>query len=858
MNNEIVIGDQYTSILQTDTEINDLYRNENYDEENVVIHKPIIRKRTVNTRDFFSKLQNKFTTENEILPSGCKYIKNINNGYKILVVEEPPRIRTILTDIGMESTVEKLKLTGKLKEYNYENYLNDNTGVPYSFQLSFPYVIFIILLNNNNELITIKPFFRLHPISSLSDYLFLAPLYNIPKSQSICLGGVENFGSINESIENIIETFWLNRYNNDYTDNIRDYNKSDAYEVHDYLSWMYFSKLDPMFIYNVKWIKHEDNIGQIIYYMVRDYANNDSTTLFTSLRDSVFYTTSEKLNPDPTTKNSSYQVVIKNDTISIGDEIIFEDKPYYLYSLITKNNNYDFDSIELEDNEGILMQVPFNDFVKGYKSIFKPNFIEEVEVNGNVIKPGSIINCKIGDYNVYKKIKSIRKGLDGKIEAIIGTDHYLIENIDFENVDISDIKINGKIISESDKFQIIQNNENYSPTYKTIEVEFEGVTIQNDGAFVLKFLKINSSHRQKYLNINFQEYQRGDSSYDFVNEDDFIDADVSYSFDKIIINTSSNDSKFKIIKNKGFVIKDGYNMNNYSPSDISRKSILEKILLEEGTKLHIPSAFIDIDFKVGDPIIYANWDNPEDMLTISSIDSFEYDEDGDMIYVNSTSLNKKIQYKIPYINLDNYRINIGIIRKVESKCGEWKSGDKIKANTTGVVNFPKKDTNTIIAFINDGSTKYPLALCSNLCTIWMNEETVNKFDMFPLKSKQWNKFENVEINLSKIKWQHGDNFASNTRLFPSHINFLARRSGTMNGFEHHYSMNNGVLEWGSRIGKSELDQYYKRHGFIMPRIAISKSFAAASGRGFPNMLGGMVRINGSRIFLRSEQLKEDF
>ena len=385
-------------------------------------------------------------------------------------------------------------------------------------------------------------------------------------------------------------------------------------------------------------------------------------------------------------------------------------------------------------------------------------------------------------------------------------------------------------------------------------MKYSRITISPSGYIRVRFISDDDNNRS--INLNHNSYKEGNSEHDFIDPTDFIEPDVLCHFDRLLFNSEDVISmpKFQIIKNKGIFIENGAQVRYYCNSKNNNpKQTLDKILIENKTRLYIPSITCDIDFKIGDPIIYANWENPEDMLIISSVDNFEYSEDEKQLYILSTSLNKQSHFKIPYINFNSNNINIGVIRKVESQYGDWKSGDKIKANSTGITNFPKKDTNTIIAFINDGSTKYPLALCSNLCTLWMNEDTIMKFDRFSYKTKQWNKFENAPIDLNKIKWQHGDNFKG--RGAP--INFLAKRPGTKYSFEYHHATSWGNIEWGTSIIKEDLNEY-QRHGFVMPRISASNPRNAVSKTGFPNMLGGYMLDVRSRIHLKSEQFKEDF
>ncbi len=850
MNNEIVIGNHYTSIIGSNDDIDQVERNYHYNEDTDVNFKPIYRKRTIKTLDFFNGLKTNLTNHNEILPAGCKYFQTfVEDGKKLIVIEEPPRFRTIKVDVGMEAVIEKLKITGKLKEYGYENYLNENER-PYSFQLAFPYVIFIILLNRDNGLVQMRPFFRLHPLTSLFDYLFMAPLYNIPEYQSICLGSLKNFNNIFETVENIIETFWLNEYNTDYTHNISAYEDSEAYEVQDYFTWMYFSKVNPMFIYNVKWIKYRKNLNQIVNCFQNDLESSNYNGSYDMLHRIVSGATSSELPSAPGTTNITYSLALKGRTVEIGDEIIFNNQKMYLYSITAKGDAYgDF---ELENEKGELISVPYDEFeVEFEKSIIK-NKLKEAVVNGKVIKPDDIITYKLDDYNIYKKIKSIRVAQDGKIEALIGRDHYLIENIEFEIMDLNEIKINGEILDKDKEYWLIVSNDKFNITYRTKKMKFSSFKILNSGHIIIKFISYDGIGND--IDLNYNNYIKGILDYDFMDSSKFIEPAVLSHFDKLLLNSDNN--KFKVVKNKGIFIGPSSNNTLLSYMNLieGKKEILEKILIANGTRLYIPRVSCDIDFKIGDPIVYANWDQPNDMLIISSIDNFEYNEDNKILFIHSTSLNKKVQFKIPYINFKTNVVNIGMIRKVESQCGEWKSGDKIKANSTGITNFPKKDVNSIIAFINDGATKYPIALCSNLCTLWMNEDTISKFDRMPFKTPAWNKYDISPICISKIKWQHGDNFVSQNS---DSIKFVAGNYNSNYLFEYHYCTTWGSIEWGTRITKNELDAH-KRHGVLMPRVTISNLKMVVNSNGFPNMLGGYLIDSNSKVYFRSEQFKEDF
>jgi len=857
VNKEIVIGEKFTSIIGSDDDIYEVERNYNYrNESKNVEFKPLYRKRTIKTKDFLNGLKINFTNCTEILPIGCKYFQTFDDK-KIIIIEEPPRMRTIKVDIGMEAVIQKLETTGKLKEYGYENYLKNNK-TPYSFQLSFPYVVFIILLSKSNGLLRMQPYFRLHPLTNLADYLFLAPLYNIPDSQTICLGGVESFPTVLETTASIIESFWLNEYNNDYNDNIDLYQKSDAFEVHDYLSWMYFSKLDPMFIYNVKWIKHDKNMSNIITSMKsNNIMNRDSSSSYNLLHNIITGTTSEIFNHNVATKNVSYSLAFNGGTLVVGDELIFENEKMYLYSILSNDQGNSFTNVELENEKGELILVPYSEFRNGFNKLFSKHELKEANVNGKLIKPDDIITFTTNGYLTYKRIKTIRTAPDGRIEALIGNDHYLIENIEFSVMNLDDVKIDGEKLDKRKEYNIVVGVDDYNNSYRIKKMLFSHISISVGGHILIRFKPANG--RDDNINLNHKRYEDGTSEYSFIDSNNFSEPGILCHYDRLIYNSDNpeNLKPFQIIKDKGIFIDNSTEVRYYcSPNDSSLTQIVDKILIENKTRLMIPRISCDVDFKVGDPIVYANWENPEDMLVIYSIDKFEYDETTSKLFIHCTSLNKKVQFKIPYINFRDSLVNLGVVRKVESHCGGWKSGDKIRANLAGIPNFPKKDVNTIIAFINDGSTKYPMALCSNLCTLWMNEDTDMKFDVIPFKSKNWNKFENIPFDTTKIKWQHGDYFKT-SRVALSTTKFLARRPGTKFSFEYHYSTNWGNLEWGTSITKNDLNEY-KRHGILTPRISMATPRSSANKKGYPNMLGGYILDSTSRVRLMSEQFKEDF
>jgi len=55
-----------------------------------------------------------------LFPPNCRYYEKHEEGH-IVLIEEPPAVRTIAVDKDMSNEIESLRSIGKLAEYGYEN-----------------------------------------------------------------------------------------------------------------------------------------------------------------------------------------------------------------------------------------------------------------------------------------------------------------------------------------------------------------------------------------------------------------------------------------------------------------------------------------------------------------------------------------------------------------------------------------------------------------------------------------------------------------------------------------------------------------------------------------------------------------
>lgn len=201
-------------------------------------------------RKYYTNPKSIMTIENQILPDGIKYIQtyknHINNGI-YMILEEPPRKRTIYFDIDSEIIHEMLKRTPVAKPKKYitrlarkyfsNSRLNDGskkTDKAWKFELFFPYVVYFIkLIRPTDDKFLCYDFrvgFRPSPLKTLDDMIFYPPFPNMQRDFRNCLGSHDE--PIFESLTDVwieIENYWGNIFNDDLREVIEDYMKKETF-----------------------------------------------------------------------------------------------------------------------------------------------------------------------------------------------------------------------------------------------------------------------------------------------------------------------------------------------------------------------------------------------------------------------------------------------------------------------------------------------------------------------------------------------------------------------------------------------------------------------------------------------------
>lgn len=826
---------------------------------------PKIRHHVTRTDGYLRKMSSGFGQQG-ILPPNCRYIEPLQNG-NLVVIEEPPAYRTITVDYPMRYEIAELKKEGKLEQYGIDaEFYKDNHNSPFKFTLAFPYTIFILMFDKYSSLMMGQVYLRNARLAGYSDYLLKMPMMNISSEQSICFGdkASKHHQSLNAAIEHTIMVFWSAQFNGDYTYNYTAYKAIPG--INSYIEWQALSQIDPMFIYNVDWIKMKPTLHSTITTLKDQYNNNargnlqyrELSRLFTRAADTG---KTEKPTPKARKKKSLFydiaQGIYLTSTfyIHVGDPIAWGKKTAFINSFIGfhDSDKIRYVQIELEDKRLINVRLTKKAKTFIYESIKKLRYEEQGTLkNGTVIKEDDIVVIKNHLNNeVYKRVYFIRKTRDGITEARLGNSFYILENTEGVVLDMEKPTYYGLELNKEDEYIIFTTMNSGGIMNPGQHVKFNGITV-NEG--------------NNNLLLDFKTAGKGRVDHPIIVDAQATTQKPLYKIDNTKIMppifrcgrrllTYKFDSK--CVSGYAWGTPEGIAFNNnYSTSAPTVKDITEHLLINDGTTLHIESFDLDITFNVGDKVVYADWENPINMLIPRTIEAFKTDsrtqqlefvlsdKDGKLTQVKYITGTGSSGTSAPYIH-------IGKIRKISNTFGRVSAGTKIIAEKGYIPHFPKKDVNIIIGFITDTGGDDPLVLCSNCCTLWFSEMMEN-FKRVTLKSKRWVDLPHAPIDITKIKLQSGDllfgasDFTSNAGWMVSKVNrYKNPRILSLEAFASHPS-------------DYKLDNYVKNHTIFdcipNPRIGQSEQAKLDPVNAWPNFHGLFMESKVSPyIFLKDER-----
>lgn len=856
---EIRINGYYAQLLESE------YGFEDQDLTDKSI--PTIRDSLKDTDDFLRKLNND-TNKSFIIPPNCRYYEEFAHDEKMFVIEEPPAYRTISVSASMDYEVTQLETNGKIEEYGIDtHYYCDYTNKPFKFTLAFPYVVFIFLLNGN-KLQSGYVFLRKARLTGLSDYLMKIPMFNVNTNQSVCFGDNirGDFPNENRAIENAIMTFWSAEFNTDYRYNYEAYNGVAG--VGSYIEWQALSQKDPMFIYNVDWIKYNMNLGDMINKLKSDYKLRPKGGLSFSKLKRYFTSPMEMPNQEEVdTYNKLYYDVAEGHSLSnncylhVGDPIIWADRVAYVESFLGNIEDYDISHMKLKFADGDRVTIKLTEKVTDYliEKLKSARFKESANLkNGVEVKEGDILKLKTSSgRELYKKIRDLRETSDGLTEAKIGSSFYLIENLEGEvyNVQQSDVVHEDKVLTRDHTYFIINSFRGGALTPSKL-YQFNGLDIDeysDNNGLALDFFNVDYPDDTFKMSFNTRSSIYG-------NRDILLDIDECermpsiFSIGKRLIKTRDNNEVYHS-REYGLIVR-SRNGRHSGGEEISTELYIEEVadevLKNEGATLEVRGLAQYINFNVGDKVVWADWDNPADMLMSKTIEAFLVNIDQNSIDIVLKDKDDNLM-TVQFINVGDHltSIQIGKLRHISNRHGDLSSGMKIKANAPYIRNFPKKDVNIIIGFLTDTGIDEPLVLCSNCCTLWYND-VLERFDITSPSDPKWKNMSYAPIDISKIKPQAGDLMIDNGFTTRNETGYMIVYQTGYRAFrlKHlHSTFYEDIYSLDAyRLKRLKFD------GFLSPRISANEISHGPRIKGFSNLHGIAHECKSARTyFIQSER-----
>jgi len=727
---------------------------------------PIINKKVLKTSELLRRVNKSFGPkhQNIILPRNCRYIKKLSNSYTMYIIEQDPELRTIIASFDVSGPLTKLKVQEKLHEFGYENWKHGKRKN--KFLLAFPFVEYIIILNSDNYLNNIMIFLRHLPLQGIGDILYKIPLYNIPGNQRICMGGgnIYQGSDINEAIQHTISRFWSSTFNEDYISNVAAY--ADNPYVGDLLSWQHYSKVDPMFVYNVNWIPYKRNLNQIVEEEASKFdgaktnygvANFDQiVNLFSKSEDTKIEQDRKKI-----FDNIANYIRLEQDiNLFTEDSIIIRNKRFFVLSFLGDIGTGNVSHIKLINPNG--KEIIFKLTVKSRKflleKIKEQRHVLVTSVNGQEIRPGDILEIEDKEgIKSYKRLDYMRYSFDGKVEAKMGSDFYIIENIKrVRQLDLNKPEINGiKLTPRRNYLSAEERIRSYDgvPFYNAKSCKFREMDVTSTGNLRAKFIDLQTNNRfsinyttnlenKLYLNSKLKPLPRvfrsGTRLYNIWNDyERKVGEGVGFSHPE-----------------DGIIVYSGYSLHK---PDFQNS--ISNILINNNQTLRVAGFDLDLEFSIGDTVIAVDWRSPQEMIIPKTIVDFNVNESMEELYVVLERQNSdKDKYDHLFIDYDRGAfIKVGTLRHIESNYGEISAGTMIRSNRPRLPNFPQKDINMIVGFITDTGRDIPMILCSNCCTIWA-DQLEEDFDIIPADDRRLNgdRFQPPRVDVSNIKFQPGD------------------------------------------------------------------------------------------------------
>jgi len=783
---------------------------------------PLIQKRTINTSDFISNMSSRMNYGvGKLLPQNCRLVKPINSRSSILILEDKPKLRSVSFKYDFRREQELIRITGQ-EGLNAMRFL-EGQSEPYRLKLSFPYIVYIMLIQEYDDYfqnIVFNVFFRKHSISRMNDYLNIANIFNLSDENSLCFGRSGSYTkdenpTLSDFVNRLISDFWNRPFSNEYQ--TRHYKYQNHDRLHSFTVWAHYSEIDPMFIYSTDWIIHNRNLDDEVKYISRLVSSSNSSSFKNTFIKSIVANNVDEENS--ALKYPYDNIVLGNQVLSLGDMLKYNENDLYVDSLIG-NRNGATHIVFVNDSGQLSEKIEITESLKDdWESQIENqlnNYVNEVQFGNKTARVGDII--KIIPNNTYEIILKIRKSRDNQYEFILGKRFYMATENVFEVVD--KFEINGLEIKPGTEYLVCNNQHQVAFKGKLIRIE------NNNYGVLYFFFKDVETNEERGISVDSLE----DMDTVLVPVDD-ISISKPDAFRYLNQLYHNNNHNFMIIKDRGIYSK--YNDTSAEFNGIyNRIKVLEKILSDDKQKLTIPSFDMDIEFSVGDDVIVADWDNPDQMFNIRKITAFEVD--GDYLRFKLSNQSDDSIYA-NYIDLTSGNINVGFIRKVKSEFDGINIGTRVKLISDDLFNLPKRSSYQIAAFVMDGPR--PMILFRDGSTIWYNDLKDN-FEVITSESPNYRRMRPKKFDMTKIKWQLGDLCKKDDNMF------LVNDGNEFMGIIY-MKIDPSFIISGSLRARAEVSREYnsdfKRSGLITPRY--HKNNRKILFESIPNFHNGCTQVS---------------
>tara|TARA_Y100000034_G_scaffold6676_1_gene7341 strand:- start:143 stop:1234 length:1092 start_codon:yes stop_codon:yes gene_type:complete len=182
--------------------------------------------------------------EGFLFPTGTRFLFNRGNA-KIVVVEQPPQVRTLILSDSLLFPTEKASLGVNLEGKDASS----------QWALSLPYVVFIAFIVDKDkaDYCQLYVFFNKKPLESLDSKIYKPVFSNTNGDCSVCRASApwKKKAPVNLKIETLISSFWQSKFNTDLSDHWKNRHEIDQRLL--LPTWLTLSVNDPLFVCNVNW-----------------------------------------------------------------------------------------------------------------------------------------------------------------------------------------------------------------------------------------------------------------------------------------------------------------------------------------------------------------------------------------------------------------------------------------------------------------------------------------------------------------------------------------------------------------------------------------------------------------------------